>query len=370
MGQAFTPGLLAKSSVSIRRSRDLPVEGEILKNVGESVQGTDIVARALLPGDLTILRVAEGLGIEPFEVKKGLKVQEAAEVKEGDLICEHAGLFGLFKSQFKAPSSGTIDFISEHTGHVGLRVSPREIRVDGYLSGRVVAIDPKKSVTIEAKGALVQGIFGIGGERQGKLLLLPIAPSTIPEIHNIPADVRGSILVGGTKPSIEFIREAENRGVLGLVVGAIDDHALAEYLGFDLGVAITGDEKVKMTIIITEGFGKLAISDRVLTVLKPLEGKLASINGATQVRAGAVRPEIVICNSDSAEREHNEVYPSLALGSRIRIIRVPYFGAFGTVTALPSELTKIATGAETRVLKATLENGEEVTVPRANVELA
>ena len=57
-------------------------------------------------------------------------------------------------------------------------------------------------------------------------------------------------------------------------------------------------------------------------------------------------------------------------GAPIRIIREPYFGALATVTALPTQLVQVDSGTEVRVLRATLSTtGEEVTVPRANVEI-
>jgi hypothetical protein len=37
---------------------------------------------------------------------------------------------------------------------------------------------------------------------------------------------------------------------------------LREYVGFDIGVAITGDEDLPLTLIITEGFGGMSLSDR------------------------------------------------------------------------------------------------------------
>ena len=61
---------------------------------------------------------------------------------------------------------------------------------------------------------------------------------------------------------------------------------------------------------------------------------------------------------------------SLSVGAAIRIIREPYFGLLATVSALPTALTTIDSGAEVRVLEAQLvSTGQSVTVPRANVEI-
>ena len=63
---------------------------------------------------------------------------------------------------------------------------------------------------------------------------------------------------------------------------------LTSYLGYEIGVAITGHENVLFTCIITEGFGRINIANHTFALLKSLEGKIASINGATQIRAGVV----------------------------------------------------------------------------------
>ena len=59
----------------------------------------------------------------------------------------------------------------------------------------------------------------------------------------------------------------------------------------------------------------------------------------------------------------------LAVGTPVRIIRVPHFGLLGEVTALPPEPRRLESGSLVRVLRARLADGQEVTVPRANVEI-
>ncbi len=370
MSQAFTPGLQISSAAQVTKVRELPIPGEILVKVGEEVQSSQTVARAVLPGDLAIVRVAERMGIEPFEVIKGLKVKVGDRISRDQLLCEHAGLFGLLKSRFYSLHAGSVEFISEPTGHLGVRGEPRIISLNAYISGVVASIQPKKSVTITSKAALVQGIFGVGGERQGVIQCLAVNPDKLLEPVDIPTNVAGKILIGGTKPSKEAISRASELGALGLVVGSIDDQALKDYLGYDLGIALTGDEKIPMTLIITEGFGYIPFSQRTFELLKTLDGCPASINGATQVRAGALRPEIISPHTHDIPISVKEESQGLAVGRQIRIIRVPYFGALATVTELPREIHQIETGAEARVLKARLNDGREVIVPRANVEVA
>ncbi|MDC0358441.1 hypothetical protein OAO01_06460 [Oligoflexia bacterium] len=373
MARALTPGLKVAARATVSKIRELPVPGEVLVSRGDTVEANSIVACAELPGELYILRLPERMGLEVFEVLNGLSVKEGDQVKQGDVICTHAGLFGLLKTVSTAPEDGTIEFIAQRTGHIGLRMASRPIEVDAFISGEVIAVEERKSVTIQSQAAYVQGIFGVGGERRGRLRILDVAPDAEVVEADIPEDVDGCILVGGSKATIEALTKAGTLGANGIVTGAIDDQVLAQYLGYDLGIALTGDEDIPMTLIVTEGFGDLELSARTLEVLRQFEGQAAAINGATQVRAGAVRPEIIVCFPEGASQAEVPSESSLArgleVGATIRIIRVPYFGKQATVVELPQVAQKVETGALTRVLIAELDSGERVLVPRANVEL-
>lgn len=372
MATAFTPGLQISERTKVRRLRELPVKGEILFKKGESVASDWIVARAYLQGDLYILRVAERLGIEAFEVLEGLQSEVGSEVVRGDLLCEHAGLFGLLKTRYEAPAAGTIEFVAEKTGHIGLRVPPQQLEVDAYIPGEVVAIEEGKAITIETEASLVQGIFGVGGERQGRIKNLEVALEDPITEKDIPEKISGTVLVGGNAPTAGALARAASLGAVGFIAGSIDDKALADYLGYDIGIALTGDEDISMTLIVTEGFGHIAMAERTSDLFKKCEGLEASLNGATQVRAGAVRPEIIVSKAFEKlpyGKEEVKSAGGLEVGSRIKIIRFPYFGMNGTVVDLPHDAERIETGARTRVLKAKLDEGDVVTVPRANVEL-
>ncbi len=116
------------------------------------------------------------------------------------------------------------------------------------------------------------------------------------------------------------------------------------------------------------------MAERTFALFQSLEGKTASINGATQIRAGVIRPEVIVPLSDApaalaAAGASADEAGQLTAGTPIRVIREPYFGLLGTVTALPSELVEVESETLVRVLEAQLEDGRRVTVPRANVEI-
>lgn len=368
MGTAYTPGLKITANTLVRKTRRLPLKGEVLVGIGDAVEFDTVVARTKIPGAMQTAKVAHELGIEPGEVEAALLVKVGDRVEAGQTIASIKSFFGLFKSECKAPISGTVELISPVTGHVGIRENPDPIEIRAYVHGRVAEVIPQEGVVVETHGALVQGIFGIGGERQGEIQVVASSPDDPLEESAITEAHRGKVIVGGSIISAAALRKAAACGVAGVVVGGVVDRDLVDLLGYDIGVAITGQEQVGFTLILTEGFGRIRMADRTFRLLKSLEGRLASINGATQIRAGVIRPEIVVSSSETIAEEAS-ASQELTSGTHIRMIREPYFGLLGSVVSLPSELQLIESGAKVRVLEARLEDGRTVTVPRANVEI-
>lgn len=378
MGTAYTPGLKVSAHTTIEKLRRLPLKGTVLVKEGEVVTPATIVARTELPGIMQTVKLAERMGIEPHDVISALRVKEGDKVEVGDVLAETKGIFGrFFRSEFKSPHSGTVELISPTTGHLGLREKPLPVEKDAYISGVITKVIPEEGVVVTCQGALVQGIFGVGGERLGQVAVVtsgsnePLTDTLLTDAH------RGKIVVGGSNVSGAALRKAAAVGVVGIVAGGVIDRELMDYLaealkqpGYDIGVAITGQEAIPFTLVVTEGFGNIQMAERTFALFRSLEGKVASINGATQIRAGVIRPEIIVPQEGAVVvAKTGEEAGQLTSGTPIRIIREPYFGLLGTVSGLPSELVQVESETWVRVLEAKLQDGRTVTVPRANVEI-
>ncbi len=364
MGTAYTPGLTVNGRALVRLTRRLPLQGEVLVSVGARVEPTTEVARTELPGDVSILRAADKLGVTGEELTALLRKQVGETVAEGEVLAETSGLFGrFFKTQLTAPCGGTIETVTERTGNVTIRRPPRPVALAAFVAGEVVEVLPREGAVIETRGALVQGIFGVGGERCGRLA---------PVVDGPLRDVAGAVVVTPGRASLELYRQVAEAGAVGLVAGAVHDDDLRAILGYDIGVAITGEEPIPATLIVTEGFGEVPMAARTWRLFGELAGRTASISGATQIRAGVIRPQIIVPDP-TLTPDQVEVAGAgaqvLKLGQPVRLIREPWFGLVGTVTGLPPEPQPIETGAAVRVLTCRLEDGSEVVVPRANVEI-
>lgn len=369
MAHAYTPGLKVTEGMTIEKERRLPLEGEVLVETGATVKAEDIVAKADLPGNVQLLNVANLLSVPPEEIAEYMLKPIGETVSEDEIIATTKGLFGLFKSQARSPIDGTIESISDVTGQVILREPPIPVELKAYTDGTITETVPNEGVTVETYGTYIQGIFGVGGETVGNLVMVASSPSGELTAEQILPEHKEDILVGGALVTTDAIQKAIQLGIHGIIAGGIDDADLRQLLGYELGVAITGSEELGITLVITEGFGSIAMAERTFALLKQREGMKTAINGATQIRAGVVRPEILIPLVTETENTGTDVLAgTLEIGSPVRVIREPHFGKLGHVTELPIELQKLETEAEVRVLQVEFEDGKKTTLPRANVE--
>ncbi|MCE5241024.1 hypothetical protein LLH23_21385 [bacterium] len=370
MAHAYTPGLRVTQQALLRKLRRLPLPGKIHVQVGDRVRATDIVAATELPGNVTTVNIAREMNCQPNEVPGHMVKQVGDAVEAGEVLAEAKSFFGLFHAYAKAPVPGTLESVSDITGQALLRGAPTPVSLEAYVDGTVVEVSGDEGVTIETVGALLQGIFGLGGETYGELKLACNAPDQPLTPDRLGDDCAGKVIVGGSHAGLATLRRAIAVKAKAVVVGGVSDTDVDELLGYHLGVAVTGHEKLGLTLVVTEGFGTIPMARRSFELLQARAGQFASVSGATQIRAGVIRPEVIVAAPGAQPlTPEAEEAGLLNIGSPLRLIREPYFGQLATVTALPEELQQIATEARVRVLRARLEDGTEVTVPRANVEL-
>lgn len=372
MSHAYTPGLEVSRETTLRKVRRLPLAGDVLVQAGETVARATIVARTEVPGDPHPVNVANLLGLDPADVPGCMTVPPGTVVTRGQTIARSPGFLGLARREVPSPVDGRVEMVSAATGQVTLREHPVAVEVNAYLAGTVTAVLPREGVVVEAVGALVQGIFGVGGETGGTLRVAVEDPSQpLGAEHILPGD-RGKVVAGGSLISGAAIERAMEAGVAALVAGGIMDQDLTGCTGHDIGAAVTGTEDIPLTLVVTEGFGPMPMAPRVFELLRSLAGEEACVNGATQIRSGVQRPEIIIPYPGRpfpGEPRRAADAAALAPGTLVRLIREPWFGRLGEVSELPPEPVVIETGARVRVLRARLEDGTPVIVPRANVEI-
>ena len=316
------------------------------------------------------LNVANKLGIPPEDIEMVMLKKVGDTIEEGELIALSKTLF-IFKTTCQATITGTIESISTITGQVLQRGLPAPVEVKAYLDGEVTQVFSEEGIEVQCMASFVQGIFGIGGERNGAIQVAVPDNAAVLDENLIDESMAGKIIIGGSLVTAGALTRANEVGVRGIVVGGFDDKDLRDFLGYDIGVAITGAENIVTSLVVTEGFGQINMASKTFDLLKKHEGETACINGATQIRAGVIRPEVVIpaVGVPVTEDTGDEEVQGLTIGSPIRVIRHPYFGQLGAVTDLPAPLHQLDSESKARILGVKFDSGEEAIVPRANVEM-
>jgi len=372
MGQVFVPGLRVADYAIVRKKRILPIRGNVLVKKGDDVKSSTIVARTSLPGNVRTLNIANILGISPDDIRHYMLKKEGEMVELNEPIAETKPIIKWLKTKIRSPIKGTIETISEVTGQVLLREPAQILEITAYVDGKIVEIYEGEGAVVETRATFIQGIFGIGGEMVGKLVSAVKNPDDVLTPDNLKPEYKDCIVVGGAFAGYETFLMAKKLGIRGIIVGSVHDKHLRSLLGYDLGVAITGTEKIGFTLIVTEGFGNIQMAKKTFELLLKNENQKASISGATQIRAGVIRPEVIIpkleLQKDNSTKEEGK-QSALKEGDVVRIIRDPLFGKIGKVKALPNELVEIATETKVRILEVELLDGTNVIIPRSNVEI-
>ena len=282
-------------------ARDLEVTPEdlaehLIKRVGDEIKVGDVVARKprrLLPPrvyrsgvqgriekildngtlvvrespelarEYTTVKVAEDLGRPAWEIKPYLRVEPGQPVERGQWLA--ADLRGGALRFSASPVRGKVNRIDGNFGMVVIEPLLEELEVYAWLPGVVESVSDTGCV-VAARGTALSGIWGLGGEASGVLTMREPAPGRVV--------VRQ--FAGG-----DTLADLKEKRVAGLIAGGVN---LQDMVGADPG----------FTVVALAGFGERTIPRAIMELLEAHEGKLALVDGTTQLRVGVVRPRVIL----------------------------------------------------------------------------
>ena len=278
----------------IRKKRVLPAPGEVFVKKGDKVSSTTIVAKGKVRNPyIQSIRLDLKLGVDAGSVGPYLLKKVGNEVKKDEVIALHRSFFGRTKV-CRASIDGSIEAFLPSSGQLLIRGAPIAIEVKAHIPGKVVEVLPEEGAVIEANAKSVEGVFGVGGETHGDVMLAVEKPDEALMEAAIDEEHNGKIVVGGSTTTLEALRKAREVGAKAIIVGGVDEKDLTTLLGYELGFGITGNEALGMTLILTEGFGPRPMDEEIFNMLRSFQGKLACVDGTTQIRARMLRPEVII----------------------------------------------------------------------------
>lgn len=278
----------------VRKARRIPTKGDVFVNVGDLVEPETVIARGTVRNpEVHEVRVYSKLGIAPQQVKRYMLKEVGDEVKRDEVIAIHRSFFGRLTRTCRSPIDGHLETLLS-SGVALIRGMPIPVEVKAHIPGRVVELIPAEGAVVETRAALVNGVFGVGGEAIGELVIAVGESDEALTAEAITIAHKGKVVVGGSLVTLEALRKAADIRVSGVLVGGVDQKDLTDFLGHEIGVGVTGREESGPTIIVTEGFGVYPMDGATFNLLKSHEGKRASIDGTTQIRQRMLRPEIII----------------------------------------------------------------------------
>lgn len=241
------------------------------------------------------------------------------------------------------------------------------------LRGRVVDITRRGGVIIESQAALLQGIIGAGNQVAGILTMWQDQASR-GVAQGFPS---GALLVIPGPLNSNMLREALVFGVVGVIASSISSRDLESFLRVDLvelidcvDVESAQAHLPRMTVLLTEGVGTIAMPTRTIRLLSHYQGLMALLSGATSIRQG-VFPELVISLPGvELQQPWHPVRPdpTLTIGAQVRVCSGDHEGAIGTIDYLYLHQQVFSAGILARAARLRLEDGSLLTVPLALVE--
>jgi hypothetical protein len=381
-----TPETPIAPSVLVRKERRLPVAGDVLVRVGSRVEPDDTVAQALLPDPPITLNLAQLLGTRPKGLTRRLAKPIGANLDEGDVIISRRR--GLRAVPVKSPVAGTLRSYDEATGEAVIQPGGTMFSLPAHIKGLVTEHIPYRGVVIETPAAVVRGILGFGGEQHGvlKVAVSDENEELLPD--QIDPRLTYASVLGGSTTTAAALQKAVENGVRAIIIGSIQEAELRAFLGYLEGLhgwslgrtgwmfpppvpAATPPPPPKLTLIVTEGFGRVPMTRRAFELLAAYDSQEVAVDGTTRLRNGLTRPEVIVPLSRATTvRPASKTPPPVAVGSTVRLLDSSHLGTVTKVVALAQGRQQVDSGLNVPAAQVSLpDSGGRLWVPLVNLEV-
>jgi hypothetical protein len=366
----------------LERPRKLPFPGRILVPVGQSVGAGDLLAETELPGRVLLFELCSQLETDLASLPRFVTVKKGEAIHAGQILAETPGFLGLFRGIVRSPIDGWVEAISWTGGHLILRGHPTKLTLPAFYQGTVTRIIAHETIVLAARGLFVQGCIGRGGEAVGTLMLVSspandpgfgtstVAPATCAKPASKGATFRDAIIVTPQPITAAFVQEAWKNGACGVIAPSMN---ASEFRHLSSENPETPDDRlpVSFPVVLIEGFGNVPMNSCAFELLAASAGKTASLSGKTQVRAGAVRPEVFVPVAEGApSSQAASNAQTVGVGSLVRVVAGPFFGSLGKIMHLPEKPAIIPSASKVRVAEIELlVTSQRILLPRANLEV-
>jgi hypothetical protein len=374
MPSHFPDGLPAVSPATVAQiSRRLPAPGEIVARMGSRVEPDDLLGQTTVAPPAMFIDAATALAIEPQDVPRRVKR------KIGERVTAQQVLGKRGSRKCFAPAAGTISAIDPETGFVVLQPDPVSVTMSASVRGYVADVQPGRSALIETAAAVIQGVFGIGGEQFGVLRLLVTDRHDMITPDMIDARSAYALIIGGAGITAEALRKAQQEQVRGVIVGGIDEAEARAFVG---GITRMSDwytygdrdhtAQPQPTVLVTEGFGIHPMAEPLFDLLTRYDRQEAFLDGTTSLTPPLRRPRLVIPLPRLQGGQAPAALQEIAVGSIVRLVDEAHLGQVGRVVALGSVGSAkgvLPSGVRAATATVQIAEAEQIVLPQTAVEV-
>lgn len=337
---------------TIRREQLLPVPGRLVVRKGQHVSATDVVAEAIVNPEHIMLDVTRALGVSATEADRHILCSAGAEISKGDVL---AGPLGIVQRVVRSPCDGQV--VVAGSGQILLEVSQSPFQLFAGLSGTIVDLVGDRGVVVETAGAIIQGVWGNGKVDYGLLKVMIQDSGEKLEAARLDVSMRGMVVLGGHCSQPELLTAAAEFPLRALILTSIKVELLPLA------------ETMPYPIIVIQSFGRQALNIDAFKLLSTNDRRDVVVNAVRWDRYTGERPEVIIelpASGQPAMPRDSEIFSP---NQRVHIVRAPYAGKVGTLVSILPGVTPLTNGICTKSAQVRLEQGEEVVVPLANLEV-
>ena len=337
---------------TLRRERQLPINGRVTARVDQKVTPLDVVAEAAYGEEHILVDVARLLGVPPEAAQRLIQVKPGDPISQGEVIAQR---IGLVPQILRAPAPGRVLLVGG--GRVLLQAGEATFELRAGIPGVVTRQIPERGVEIMFNGTLVQGVWGNGQIGLGLMLPILNSPDDLLTVDNLDVSLRGSILLAGHCNDPATLRAAADLPVRGIILSS-----LAPAL-------IPLAQQMLYPIVVVEGFTRRAMDSAAYKLLTTNAKREVTLNAEPFDWQSGVRPEIYIPLPVTQEPPRPREVETFAPGQQVRITRAPLAGVVGSLSRLLPGMTSLPNKMRVAAGEIKLDSGEQVVIPLANLEV-
>ena len=367
-------GPLASQKSGILGLRELGLGAEI-----QVAAGAQVVPATVVGTTRTGSRVVR-LPLEEADVAATVILKRPGEsVRRGEPLLRRASFFGLASTEYVCPVDGFVEEILVAERAVLIREHTAEVRAG--VAGQVAEIIADRGVLLSFDGTVARFFAGWGPPVAGTLAPGVELFSAADVGRHITEANRGQIVWALSSICSEAILEAARIEAAGIIAGSV---SLVELQKAAAEIRVrTGRARLPLTMLISEGFGSLAMSPVFRRHLSRAVGQAVYVDaGVSGDLSWAADPEVAFSPAPRGDSDAAVVRTAGAApvgadaptvpfipspGTAVRLVDPDYLGRQGLVRRI--WFGPLSTSVNCLQAEVGLEDGLSVAVPVLNLEI-